>query len=607
MNSIAILSSQPWVERLGWTLLHFLWQGLLCAAVYAGTRRWMARSTPNARYLAACLTMAAMLATPLATFLCLGPPPELAPPPDATARALHLPPRPVGVAVFLPSFALNRPAGARISQAAPWIVTIWLLGAAVFLLRLAGGWWMTARMRSRHIRQAPPEWQQTVARLCARMSLTRPVRLLVSVRLDVPIVVGWIRPVVLVPLGALASLPPEHIEALLLHELAHIRRHDYLVNVLQSVAEALLFYHPAVWWVSGHIRTEREVCCDDLAVGATGDAVTYAIALTTLEACRPAHAQGALAANGGRLTSRIARLLGQAPPESRTFSNPGVAAIYVLLAMGACALFAQSADRPKFEVASVKPIPESRNISGIKPIVGGRLLAENCTVRQLVMYAYQLRDFQVVGGAEWLRDQGFDVEAKGDPNATRESFMLMLQSLLEDRFQLKYHRETRELPVYALAVAKSGPKLPAPKEGGCVKPDAAVSLSPGQLPCGSVNVRMSSSGLNAHGGEVPMAELVRQLASILGRPVLDRTGITANFDLSLQFALDDTVEGMMKQWGNVQGHRESMMAAASGAGDPQALPNILAAVQEQLGLKLTATKGPVEVIVIDHVEKPSVN
>jgi uncharacterized protein (TIGR03435 family) len=185
--------------------------------------------------------------------------------------------------------------------------------------------------------------------------------------------------------------------------------------------------------------------------------------------------------------------------------------------------------------------------------------------------------------------------------------MLMLQSLLEDRFQLKYHRETRELPVYALAVAKSGPKLPAPKEGGCVKPDAAVSLSPGQLPCGSVNVRMSSSGLNAHGGEVPMAELVRQLASILGRPVLDRTGITANFDLSLQFALDDTVEGMMKQWGNVQGHRESMMAAASGAGDPQALPNILAAVQEQLGLKLTATKGPVEVIVIDHVEKPSVN
>jgi len=105
------------------------------------------------------------------------------------------------------------------------------------------------------------------------------VRLLISALVQVPTVIGWLRPVVLVPVGALSGLPAEYLEALLLHELAHVRRHDYLVNILQSVAEALLFYHPAVWWVSGHIRAERELCCDDVAVAVSGDALTYARAL----------------------------------------------------------------------------------------------------------------------------------------------------------------------------------------------------------------------------------------------------------------------------------------------------------------------------------------
>jgi uncharacterized protein (TIGR03435 family) len=392
----------------------------------------------------------------------------------------------------------------------------------------------------------------------------------------------------------------------LLHELAHIRRHDYLINLLQSTAEALLFYHPAVWWVSGHIRADRELCCDDVAAGAIGDVFLYATALAELEACRPAHSASMLAANGGRLADRIARLLGQPRTETRTVS-PHVATGAILLALMACVVFGQPAERPKFEVASVKSTPEdARSYSGIRPIVGGRLLAQNCSIRQLIMNAYRLKDFQVIEGGAWLRDQGFDVEAKGDSTATRERVMLMLQSLLEERFQLRYHRETRELPVFALIVGKSGSKLPVPKEGGCVKPDPTVSLPASG--CGIISVSMSGGRLNAQGGDVPVAELVRQLSSLLGRPVIDRTGITTNFDVRLEFAADDSLDGMMKQWGTVQGHRESMMASAAAAEkDPRAAPNILAAVQEQLGLKLDATKGPVEVMVIDHVERPSAN
>ena len=213
--------------------------------------------------------------------------------------------------------------GVQQAQFLLWVVMVWLAGAVVFWVRLAGGWVVAARMRSMLVRRAPPEWQEILRRLGARIGLSRPVRLLVSALVQVPTVVGWLRPVVLVPVGALSGLPAEHLEALLLHELAHIRRHDYLVNILQSVAEALLFYHPAVWWVSGHIRAERELCCDDVAVSVSGDALTYARALAQLESYRPAHLSAAVAANGGSLSDRIARLLGQSRPAVRQRSGTG--------------------------------------------------------------------------------------------------------------------------------------------------------------------------------------------------------------------------------------------------------------------------------------------
>ena len=152
------------------------------------------------------------------------------------------------------------------------------------------------------------EWQQTLDRLIERMQVSRRVRLLPTDRVDSPSVIGWLRPVILAPVGVLCGLAPEQVEALLAHELAHVRRHDYLVNVLQGIAESLLFYHPAVWWISNQIRTEREHCCDDLAVAASGDVLVYARALAELESMRPAHFKAALSANDGSLLRRIQRL-----------------------------------------------------------------------------------------------------------------------------------------------------------------------------------------------------------------------------------------------------------------------------------------------------------
>jgi TonB family protein len=179
----------------------------------------------------------------------------------------------------------------------------------IFVLVQAFGWISLSRLRIRGVCSAPDRWQNELLRLRARLRMTRPVRLLESCLADVPIVVGHIRPAILMPIGLLAGLPVGQIEAILLHELAHIRRHDYLINVLQRSIESLFFYNPAIWWISRVIRTERENCCDDIVVATMGDAREYAIALTAIEEHRWPGRQAAVAATGGNLMKRVHRLL----------------------------------------------------------------------------------------------------------------------------------------------------------------------------------------------------------------------------------------------------------------------------------------------------------
>ena len=305
------LLSQFWVQKLGWTLLHFLWQGTAIAVIYAAIRRLTGRSlSAPGRYALACLALAAMAVTPPITFLLI-------------PQGGNLP--------AMPAIQWNIPASAWQSML-PGFVAVWLMGVLTFSIRLFGGWRFTRRLRAASS-AASAEWQRTLDSIAASVMTSRPVSLVVSSLVEVPEVIGWLRPAILVPVGALTGLPVEQITALLAHELAHIRRHDYLANIAQNVVEAVLFYHPAVWWISQRIREERELCCDDVAVAASGDALTYARALAHLESIQPPRLKTALAANGGSLLNRLQRLIDPGRDDYNTLPCAGTAWAMTLLLM----------------------------------------------------------------------------------------------------------------------------------------------------------------------------------------------------------------------------------------------------------------------------------
>ncbi len=276
-----------------------------------------------------------------------------------------------------------------------------------------------------------------------------------------------------------------------------------------------------------------------------------------------------------------------------------------LLAL-AVSVSAQSAP-PSFQVASIKANNEHPPRRIARPLPAG-YTAENASLKMLITNAYSLQSFQLIGGPAWMEADGYDITAKSDTAIDRATALQMLQVLLAERFALKVHRETKELPVYELTIAKGGPKLPPSKEGSCIAAPAnggpMPPPGPGQPPalrCG--NALIGFSGTVA-GGKLKMADLVRTLANIMGRPVVDHTGFTDEFDLKLSFSPDQATEGMAMPVGMA-----TPPGVAPGSMPPSDSdrPSIFAALQEQLGLKLSSAKGPVEVLVVDHVERPSAN
>jgi uncharacterized protein (TIGR03435 family) len=255
-----------------------------------------------------------------------------------------------------------------------------------------------------------------------------------------------------------------------------------------------------------------------------------------------------------------------------------------------------SAERPQFEVASIKPnSPGGVSTGDFRFLPGGRFTAEKAVLRFLIQNAYGLKPFQISGGPDWINSQGYDIQAKASGNPTPAQMQRMMQTLLEDRFKLKTHREVKELPVYALTVARSGLKLPEPKDGSCATSDPdgpPAPPAPGQTsPCGRAMVTISRmAGARIQGGKISMAELTRILSNMLGRTVIDKTGFMGVFDVHLEFALDDAIAGLPHP---------------TGPPGETSIPSVFVALQEQLGLKLESTKGPVEVLIIDHVERPT--
>jgi beta-lactamase regulating signal transducer with metallopeptidase domain len=319
------LAQHPAVQALASALAHFLWQGGAIAAAAALLMRQS--SSASVRYATGVGALVAMLAAPIATFVAVQAPHDAAAalPAGVFERA--------AVAASPPSsHAVDSPGSSNASLAVSWPlvgVVTWMLGMFILSLRLAGGWVVARRMATRAVRPAAAHIQVMAAGVAARLSLRRAVNVFESPAVAVPVLVGWLQPAVVFPVAALAGLSPAQIEALLAHELAHVRRHDYLVNLLQSFAEVVLFYHPAMWWLSRRVRAERELCCDDVAVGVC-DRLVYATALTDLAAMMSPRV--ALAATGGDLLARVRRILQREEP-SMIGKVRSVAATIVFVAM----------------------------------------------------------------------------------------------------------------------------------------------------------------------------------------------------------------------------------------------------------------------------------
>ncbi len=308
MNGIQILASQPWIGRLGWTLLHFLWQGTAIAVLYTIARSLFARHlSPRTRYGLACIALLAMAAAPPLTFLTI------------SSTAID----PAQMAAWTQSVA-------EWKWLTPAVVAFWVAGMFGFSIRLLGAFRFTRQLRATSY-AAPAIWQQALDQIAAQMGGAQ-VRLRGSSIVNVPAVIGYLRPIILVPVAFLTGTPAEQVIALLTHEMAHIRRNDYIACILQSIAEVVLFYHPAVWWISEQIRTERELCCDDMAIACGNDALTYARALTDI-ASRSVRLKTQLAANGGSLTDRVRRLIEPAYTGGHYLPGTGSALAMLLLWM----------------------------------------------------------------------------------------------------------------------------------------------------------------------------------------------------------------------------------------------------------------------------------
>jgi len=368
LRTLDALVHAPLIERIAWTLLHFLWQGTVIAALLGLALYGLRRQSAQLRYSLACVALLAMSLCPVVTYQMLKP--EYG---GAASRggmrspALHDPfvnvaRRLIGSGQGLGSdFGSGRGAATprlRLSPAAnrsaigralaahprlvsalsrrmhvllPWLAVLWLAGVAVLSARLLGGWVVVQRLSHRAARPITGALYATMEDLAHRIGIQRLPRLLVSDLIQVPTVIGCLRSVILLPASAVAGLSPDMLETILLHELAHIRRYDYLVNLWQSAVETVLFYHPAVWWVSQTIRTEREHCCDDLVIVVLNDRKTYARALAGLEELRARPL--ALAATDGSLLRRIRRILGERTMQFKITSHAllGVVGLSFLL------------------------------------------------------------------------------------------------------------------------------------------------------------------------------------------------------------------------------------------------------------------------------------
>ncbi len=499
-----------------------------------------------------------------------------------------------------------------------FLILIWALGFTAVLLAWCARWKQLSKMLERADRAESVREIEILRRIENATKARTRTRLLVSSELMEPGVFGIFYPVLLWPAQLSDRLEDAHLDAILSHEVAHVHRRDNLTALIHMAVEAIFWFHPFVWWIERKMVEERERACDEAVLQSGSRAEIYADSL--LKVSRfcvelPLHSVSGI--TDADLSKRIRSIM------ASRFSDLGIGKRLLLatLALSVVAgpvafglmqeappsgqILHATGPVPSFEVATIRP-----NHSGAgNTMIGGaghgapgdRFIATNITIKALICWAFggnsvPLPSDEVSGGPSWINSERYDIEAKLEDSQAAAlaklpdnivQIRLMLQSLLADRFKLVVKDTIVTRPVYALVIAKGGSKLHATVLGS--KSPIEAGGHPVQLSGGRGEVR-------AHG--IPMSVLVRLLSQEgLGRPVLDRTGLKGEYDFELKWNPDLDSPGMMQ-------------GPSPGAGSAQpdtSGPSIFTAIQDQLGLKLKATEGPLEDLVIVDVAKPSEN
>ena len=494
------------------------------------------------------------------------------------------------------------------------LVGVWAVGAVALLATWTVRWQRASRIAKSATPLTESPLVEALRAAERRAGVSRPARLVISDTSLEPGVFGVVAPVLVWPSRLDEHLSPEQIEAILAHEVMHVRRRDNLWALVHLWAEAAFWFHPVVWWIGVRLIEERECACDEGVLDAGSERESYAESI--LKTCRlftESPLPCVSGVTGADLKKRIEHIMTSDFRSTLGAWKKGMLAVaasaalavpFIVGVMTVRPLLAQQAStNASFDVTSVKANNAGSGMIRMLPAANGGWQAENVSLGMLVRLAFQLQDNQIVGGPKWLFDDRFDVMGTGTAPGRDGPLFDKLKSMLKDRFKLVTHVETREQSIYALVLARSDGKLgekltrsttdcTPTGPNGRGRGQQAVP-APGERPkCGF----MIGPGRINVGGQT-MASIAQTLSRFAGGIVVDKSGLTGTYDLELTYAPDPGIS---------QTGRD--LPAQPGAPAPVAnsdAPSIFAAVQEQLGLKLDATKGPVDVLVVDSAEKPT--
>ena len=471
------------------------------------------------------------------------------------------------------------------------LLCLWLCGVAV----VAFGWlrqWLRVRAA---LQTASP------------LPMNLPIKAMSSPARLEPGVFGVFRPTLLVPEGIRDRLNPEQWNAIIAHELCHVRRRDNLTAAIHMAVEVIFWFHPLIWWIGKRLVDERERACDEEVVltstGVQGcDPEVYAESI--LNVCKfylESPLRCVSGVTGSSLKQRVREIMTHRNYQALNWTRKALLAVAASvtivgpIAYGLLNPPVSHAQAPNsfsglqtsatkvFDVATVKvSAPESQGWQ-LGPPGHGAVTIRNLQLHRIIASSFRVQDSMVFGPG-WLDDMRYDIVGKGpDPNASNPEVWEMMRSLLAERFKLKYHIETREVPIYALTIAKGGPKLIDGDKGRC-----AEDIKAGKN-CGDIIFPPFGSGIY----NMPVAAFIGGLARVLqDRPIVDKTGLTGKYDVTVRWMPDGT--------------KPEDLESIPKENRPEDI-SLFQAVEKQAGLKLEATKGPVQVVVVDSIEKPSGN